>query len=247
MSNFGNNIFVQVQNNAFGDHGAIRVFTRDGDSDEPSDHIDWPFFIVVDAVTTETVGSTGPAGPTGPTGPAGPAGSTTVFGDPTSIVGNGSVNSRLYPKALLPKFVPFADDGINTPFISLADAPPGTPINLFSADENATLASYRKARANDMTTTVVVGLILGISVWVPTKRPLISNGHVELSTDAWDEITGQTGGLTPGAVYYLSSGTAGQLTTTPPSAPNTFITQVGVALENSVLLVQIGAPVVNLG
>ncbi len=55
--------------------------------------------------------------------------------------------------------------------------------------------------------------------------------------------TGILSGATAGTVYFLS--TAGALTTTPPSTSSTVIVKVGIALNATDLLVQIGDPVVN--
>jgi hypothetical protein len=71
-------------------------------------------------------------------------------------------------------------------------------------------------------------------------------GVVTLTTAQWDAVvTGQSGGLTAGAWYYLSSATAGFLTTTAPSVGGTFKTLVGLAISPTELQLQLGEPFVN--
>jgi hypothetical protein len=68
------------------------------------------------------------------------------------------------------------------------------------------------------------------------------HGILTLTTAEWDVVTLLTGGLTTGAVYYLSVGFhEGQLTTTASTTPGDFVTQVGIALSPTDLLVQISA------
>ncbi len=71
------------------------------------------------------------------------------------------------------------------------------------------------------------------------------DGIVTLTTAEWDAITGESGGLTVSATYYLSSTVPGDLTKTAPSAPATYTTQVGFALTATELQLQIGEPVAH--
>jgi len=63
-------------------------------------------------------------------------------------------------------------------------------------------------------------------------------GPLTLTTAQWDNITGQSGGLTPHATYYISAATAGRLTTTPPSNPN-YIAPIGFAMDAETMMIQI--------
>lgn len=49
------------------------------------------------------------------------------------------------------------------------------------------------------------------------------SGPLTLLQNDWDSMTGQVGGLTPGATYYTSSATAGHLTSTAPGIANTIL------------------------
>jgi hypothetical protein len=97
--------------------------------------------------------------------------------------------------------------------------------------------------ANSANTTYLSGIaagsgVLGSAVLVKFAGPLT------LTTQQWDAITTQTGGLTLGVPYYLSA-TTGRLTTTAPSAGGTFIAPVGVAVSHTTLMIQISHPIAN--
>ncbi len=89
----------------------------------------------------------------------------------------------------------------------------------------------------------VVGLastpgIVGDHVQVQTQ------GVLTLDAGLWDEVTGQTGGLTRGAPYYLSAApTNGLMGTTPPSNPDESIVRLGIALSATDFLILICCPV----
>jgi hypothetical protein len=66
-------------------------------------------------------------------------------------------------------------------------------------------------------------------------------GPLTLTTAQWDAVvSGEVGGLTEGAVYYVGGGAGGELTTTPVG------TQVGRALNSTTMLIQIGSPPATL-
>ncbi len=104
----------------------------------------------------------------------------------------------------------------------------------------------RLATANSIATAATIGLIIELIDGGSIVRCKF-RGIVELTTDQWDAVTGQTGGLTVAGVYYLDDNTsdadAGKLSTTP----GTKIAQVGVALNVTTMLVGLpAAPVEDL-
>lgn len=121
-----------------------------------------------------------------------------------------------------------------TEFSLAAGAAPGTVIA-------ATSTGPAKARANAAGTSNVLGVNISASA---ADEPGFAKyaGPVTLTAAQWDAIAGTTGGLTPGAYYYLSAATAGLLTDTPPSTEGQFVTPVGLALDATTLLVQISPP-----
>lgn len=101
----------------------------------------------------------------------------------------------------------------------------------------------RLANANSATTTEVVGIMASVSTAAGASGSVCIAGLEEATTAQWDAVTGQTGGLTFGAKYYLSNTTAGSLTTTAPGAGHVVL--VGRALSTTKLALNIG-PVIAL-
>lgn len=52
-----------------------------------------------------------------------------------------------------------------------------------------------------------------------------------------------TSGLSPGVIYYLSAGTPGAISTTPPSTAGHYVTRVGEAASSSELIIQLEPPI----
>lgn len=96
-----------------------------------------------------------------------------------------------------------------------------------------------KAQANALATVDVIGLVRDASIATGQPGNIQTDGVLTATTGQWDAITGQTGGLTVGAIYYLSPSTAGQLTATPPSAVGHFVARVGKALSETELEITI--------
>ena len=66
-----------------------------------------------------------------------------------------------------------------------------------------------------------------------------TSGLVDFPTNIWDGVTGQTGGLTTGANYYLSAATPGKMTTVAPSSAGDFIILLGVARDPTTMILNI--------
>ena len=58
----------------------------------------------------------------------------------------------------------------------------------------------------------------------------------------WDRVTGQSGGLTPGLVYYLNVHDPGKISLVPPTSK--FLVVVGKATDPRTLLIDLVLPVV---
>jgi len=89
-------------------------------------------------------------------------------------------------------------------------------------------------------TSKVAGLVIDASIAAATAGKIRHSGIVT-STD-WTAVTGAAA-LTPGARYYLSKDTAGQLTTTAPTAVGEVVCAIGMALSTEDMLVEIERPV----
>ena len=115
----------------------------------------------------------------------------------------------------------------------------GTPVFATAiADEVA------KADADALATAKVLGLIADASIADGAAGQALTDGRLSGSTAQWDVVTGQTGGLTPGSKYYLSAGTAGQLTTTPPTADGHVVAPLGTAKSTTEFEISIGTRIV---
>ncbi len=70
-------------------------------------------------------------------------------------------------------------------------------------------------------------------------------GPVSLTTQQWDAVTGEVGGLVLNATYFLDTVFEGKLTRTPSISSGAVVAPVGVALSATDLLVQIRFHLVN--
>ncbi len=122
------------------------------------------------------------------------------------------------------------------------DFPPGTPVcQSRESDGDGTVI---KAQADSPDTAFLTGLAAGVGV--TGNRCNVQWGNVlTLTTAEWDAITGGSGGLVRGIPYFLSSTTAGRLTSTGPSVFGTFLSPAGVALSPTDMLIQISVGLEN--
>ncbi len=119
-----------------------------------------------------------------------------------------------------------------------------TPIVIGAPVYSDAAGSVKKARANVVGTRNVVGIV--------GQSPSIANGvagaitidGIQTATTAeWDAVTGQVGGLTFNARYYLDAATAGNLTTVAPTVAGQSVVPIGIALSTVDLKVEIGDPI----
>jgi hypothetical protein len=98
------------------------------------------------------------------------------------------------------------------------------------------------AQANAQGTIRVSGLATAATA-AAASGDVAVDGVLSASTGEWDAIAGTTGGLTPGANYFLDAATAGQLTETAPTTPGEFVVRVGHALSATELEIEIQQPI----
>jgi len=99
------------------------------------------------------------------------------------------------------------------------------------------------ARANSSGTVEVMGFVAAASIAAAAAGAIQMDGLISASTATWDALTGDTGGLTPGAVYYLSPTTPGSITKTAPTTSGQFVVRVGLADSTTTLRIQPHAPI----
>ena len=96
-------------------------------------------------------------------------------------------------------------------------------------------SKVQQARANAAATSDAVGIVSSVVAAGATAAAL--NDGVTVVTHG---PVGGFSGLTPGAIYYVSSSTAGDITATAPSGAGTWAKSIGYAESDTILFVQPG-------
>ena len=110
----------------------------------------------------------------------------------------------------------------------------GTPVYVNGND------TVKMALADALATSEVIGLVTDETVAANASARVLTDGRLTATTDQWDAVTGDVGGLTAGALYFLDPTTAGNLTTSAPTAEGEIVLKIGKALSTTVLEVTIG-------
>lgn len=126
---------------------------------------------------------------------------------------------------------------VPTLFEDAPSAPPGTPLAALVAVGEGGKVAQAKADSGDG--TYVVGLAQSLGVPGRQVRTQFA-GPMTLTTEQWDLITGDTGGLENGAPYYLSEVTAGKLSTDLPGSG--YVAPVGTAVSPTTMMINISYP-----
>jgi hypothetical protein len=103
--------------------------------------------------------------------------------------------------------------------------------------------SVAPAQANGLATSGVLGIANQIIAPSATGGVVVM-GPLVLTTAQWDAVvTGESGGLTTGSLYFLDPVAAGKLTATAPSTPGQVVTLIGRAMSPTTLVITISPPV----
>lgn len=104
--------------------------------------------------------------------------------------------------------------------------------------------SYKRGQANAASTAKVIGLqAKSPSVANGATGAVAVNGPMTATTGQWDAVTGGSGGLTAGSLYFLDPSTAGKLTVTPPATVGQLVCRIGLALSTTILLIDVRDPI----
>ncbi len=123
-------------------------------------------------------------------------------------------------------------DSVSLPF--------GTPVYASAAD------AVKRGQANAKATAKLVGLVFDATIAAAAVGNIGTSGVMVGTPAQWDAVvTGETGGLTFNASYFLDPANVGKLTTTAPTTAgsgqcNTF---VGTALSTTEIEVAIAQPI----
>jgi hypothetical protein len=99
------------------------------------------------------------------------------------------------------------------------------------------------ARANAQGTIRVKGLVSDTSIATTASGQILIDSILVATTTQWDAVTGETGGLTPGANYFLDAATAGKMTQTAPTTAGEFVVRVGHALSATEFEIEVQQPI----
>jgi hypothetical protein len=99
------------------------------------------------------------------------------------------------------------------------------------------------AQADSQSTIRVAGLVLDITAADASPVNILADGILVATTGQWDAVTGETGGLTPGANYFLDPATAGMLTQTAPTTASQFVVRVGHAVSTTEMEIEVQQPI----
>lgn len=101
-------------------------------------------------------------------------------------------------------------------------------------------AHVKPAQANAPATHKVIGLAFE-NIGASANGSIQTDGQVTGTTAEWDAVTGQTGGLTPGATYFLDEAAPGKLRATPPTTGSLVV--IGDALSETALDLNVEKPI----
>jgi len=98
-------------------------------------------------------------------------------------------------------------------------------------------------QANASGTVEVLGLVAATSIASAASGSIQTDGILTATTGQWDAVTGGTGGLVAGTVYYLDPSTAGHITSTAPTTASQYVVRIGVALSTTELEISVRPPI----
>lgn len=128
----------------------------------------------------------------------------------------------------------------------------GSPPNTIAANPGITTACEAVVQSSSALAGAIASSLAGcvnaiglVLFQGSTKNIVVPDGGiVTAATAVWDTVTGQSGGLTEGAIYYVSAAAAGHIVVSnAPSGTGDFAMGVGVALSSTEMLVNIGTPI----
>ena len=117
--------------------------------------------------------------------------------------------------------------------IAAVNFPPGTPVAASITDPGK--VELAGASGGDFSCPTGIAVTTGV---IGQHALVQYAGPISLTTAEWDAITGQSGGLTPGIFYYLTTAGFGILTDTAPVGFGSIVAPVGIALSSTDFLVR---------
>lgn len=109
----------------------------------------------------------------------------------------------------------------------------GTTINICQAVYLDAADSVKLAKADAASTKGFFGLVGDATIASGSSGTIYVEGVLTATTTQWDAVTGDTGGLTAGDVYYLDPSTAGKITKTASTTTGQYVVRVGRAINTT--------------
>jgi hypothetical protein len=184
-----------------------------------------------DTWTTRTLGVSSRLALTNPDGVAGNPSLDLAASGVTAGNING-IDFDIYGRATGGTNIP----NLNTPGCKLLNEETGANV-LGTPVYSSSAVGVKKANGNAYGTSDVLGLMF-LDCASGAQGIIATSGEVTGSTAQWDAVTGQTGGLTFNATYFLDISTAGKITSTPPASG--FLCPVGKAVSATKMVVRVG-------
>lgn len=103
---------------------------------------------------------------------------------------------------------------------------PGEPVYVDGA------GSVDQAQADALGTSDVLG-IAPAAVTAAQPGNVVTDGVVTLTTGEWDAVAGTTGGLSPGAKYFLDPAVAGRVEEGSSAAATEYVVEIGEGLSTT--------------
>jgi phage-related tail fiber protein len=117
----------------------------------------------------------------------------------------------------------------------------GTPVYMYGTD------SVRRAQANALSTSWVRALCQDASISSGTSGAFQEQGDlISASTGQWDAVvTGGSGGLVAGTVYFLDAANPGKLVPEAniPATAGQFIVRIGIAIDTTKMQISLERPI----
>lgn len=102
--------------------------------------------------------------------------------------------------------------------------------------------TIKYANADSVDTKDAIGICVA-EIAISGSGTIQVDGLLTLTTAQWDIATGDTGGLTPGAVYFLSDVTHGRITKTATTTIGHYIVKMGIAVSTTDFEIMIGTSI----
>ncbi len=151
----------------------------------------------------------------------------------------GQINSDVIPEGVINKYKKAATS-LSVMYLENGDTVPlvvGTPV--YFSNNNI----VRKGKANISATKDIVGLVRDSTIVVSGNGFIQTSDILVATVFEWAIITGQTGGLIPDVLYYLDPYFPGRLTSVVPTVPDQYAVEIGRALSNTEINIDIKMPV----